>query len=157
MINLVNGSDCLIREHPFLAGLPAEFYDFFNQCASTRRFASQQVVFHEGGEADHFYLIVSGRIALETFVPGCGTVTIQELGPGDALGWSWLFPPYEWHFTAITREPTEVISFDALALRTKAEQDPRFHNELLTRVSQSLYQRLLVTRAQLIDLYGIRP
>ena len=25
---------------------------------------------------------------------------VQTIGPGDALGWSWLFAPHRWHFTA---------------------------------------------------------
>jgi CRP/FNR family cyclic AMP-dependent transcriptional regulator len=147
----------LIKSHPFLAGLDPEFYEFFHDCATVRRFASQQQIFHEGGEADHFYLILSGEIALETFVPGCGTVTIQRLGPKEALGWSWLFPPHEWHFTATTLAPTEVISFNAEALRAKAAENRDFRDELLTRVAKTLLERLQSTRMQLIDLYGIRP
>lgn len=153
----INGVDTAVRAHPFLSGLDPMFFDAFCDCASIRRFASQQQIFHEGGEADHFYLIISGNVALETFVPGCGMVTIQSLGAGDALGWSWLFPPHEWHFTATTHEPTEVISLNAAALRTKAEVDLELHDQLITRVAKTLHQRLLGTRDQLIDLYGIRP
>jgi len=147
----------LVTEHPFLSGLRSEFCDVFQDCATIRRFASQQQIFHEGGDADHFYLILNGCVALETFVPGCGTVTIQNIGAGEALGWSWLFPPYQWHFTATTREPTEVISLDAAVLRAKAEQDRDFQGELLARIVKTLYQRLMGARDQLIDLYRIRP
>jgi CRP/FNR family transcriptional regulator, cyclic AMP receptor protein len=149
--------ETLIREHPFLSDLDPKFYRFFHDCASIRRFASQQLIFQEGGAADHFYLIINGSVKLETFVPGCGMVSIQTLKSAEALGWSWFFPPYKWHFTAATREPTEVISLDALILRDNASQDLEFHNELITRVAQTLYQRLLSTREHLVDLYGIRP
>src|SRR5690348_8533125 len=92
--------DALVTEHPFLARLPAPFCEFLTDCAMVRRFASKQHVFEEEGQADHFYLIVSGRVRLETYVPGDGIVPIQQLGPGDALGWSWLFPPFRWNFAA---------------------------------------------------------
>jgi CRP/FNR family transcriptional regulator, cyclic AMP receptor protein len=147
----------LVTGHPFLSGLRPEFCDIFHDCATIRRFASQQQIFHEAGDADHFYLILNGSVALETFVPGCGTVTIQNIGAGEALGWSWLFPPYQWHFTATTREPTEVVSLDAAVLRAEAEQDRDFQDELLTRIVKTLYQRLMGARDQLIDLYRIRP
>ncbi len=146
------GLQNLIEAHPFLAGLSQEHRRIFHDCASVRRFASEQVVFHEGAEADHFYLIATGRVTLNTFVPGHGMVSVQDLGPGAALGWSWLFPPYVWHFTASTREPTEVISLDARALRAKAAEDPEFHSELFSRIAESLYQRFLATRAQLLEL-----
>src|ERR1051325_1852573 len=100
----------LIVNHPFLSGLNPHFYHFFNECAVLQRFATGQEIFHEHGNADHFYLILNGKVALETFVPGCGMVTIQTLGSGEALGWSWLFPPHQWHFTANATEPTELIA-----------------------------------------------
>lgn len=153
----MNGLDVLIMEHPFLSGINPELCDLLGDCASRRLFASHQEIFHDGNEASHFYLILTGSVALETFVPGCGMVTIQTLGPGDALGWSWLFPPYKWHFTASTRAPTEVISFDAATLRAIADENRDFREELLTRVAKTLLRRLLGTRMQLIDLYGMRP
>jgi CRP-like cAMP-binding protein len=132
-------------------------YEFFNQCGTLRRFGSNEQIFHEGGEADHFYLILNSEVALETFVLGCGMVTIQTLGPGDVVGWSWLFPPHAWHFSATTLKPTEVISFDAGALTRSVESDVELRAELMSRIAKTLAQRLMGTRMQLIDLYGIRP
>ena len=154
MTRAINGSTPAVRQHPFLAGLPPPFYALFDECGALRRFAAQQVIFHEGAEADHFYLIVSGKVDLQTFIAGVGMVTIQELGSGDALGWSWLFPPATWRFTAATREATEVLSFDARKLRQTAEQNLPFHDELITRIAKTLNQRLLSTRAQLVQFYN---
>lgn len=149
--------ESLIARHPFLAGLNPHFHHFFNECASLQRFGPGQEIFHEHSEAGRFYLVQSGKVALETFVPGCGMVTIQTLGPGEALGWSWLFPPQRWQFTATAREPTELIAFDAASLRDRAEENRDFGIELITRVARVLLQRLQGTREQLIDLYRMRP
>lgn len=146
--------DSLLKEHPFLAGLPSAFRGFLSDRAQVRRFASKQHVFDEGSEADHFYLIVTGAVRLETYVPGDGMVLIQQLGPGDALGWSCLFPPFRWNFSAFTTAPTEVLSFSALDLRAKAVEDIHFSNELLTRVSKTLLQRLQATRRSLVELHS---
>ena len=91
------------------------------------------------------------------FVSGCGMVTIQSLGPGERLGRSWLFPPHQWHFSATTPRPTEVISFDAAALRQRAEGYLEIRAEPPGRITRTLVQRLEGTRMQLIDLYGMRP
>jgi CRP-like cAMP-binding protein len=82
---------------------------------------------------------------------------VLTLGPGDALGWSWLFPPQQWHFSASAAERTELIEFDAATLRDKAEENCLFANELLKRVATLLLDRLQSTRTQLIDFYGMRP
>lgn len=152
-----NTLESLITNHPFLARLNPHYYHYFNDCAELKRYQAGQEIFHEGNEAEHFYLIQSGRVALETFVPGCGRITIQTLEAGEALGWSWMFPPHEWHFTASAAEPTVLIAFDAASLRDKAEENRDFGNELVTRVAKTLVDRLYATRLQLIDLYGIRP
>ena len=146
-----------IVEHPFLAGLPPKFCDFFCESASLQRFASNQQIFHEGEAADHFFLILSGKVGLETFVPGSGMTDIQTLGVGAALGWSWLFPPHRWHFTATTLAPTELISFEAAALRARAAENRDFRDELLVRMVRTLLQRLESTRMRLIDFCGLQP
>lgn len=149
--------ESLIVKHPFLSGLDPHFYHFFDECAVLRRYDRGQEIFHEHGNAEHFYLIESGKVALETFVPGRGMVTIQTLGPGEALGWSWLFPPHQWHFSASATEATELIEFDAAHLREKGEENRDFGNELISRVARILLERLQGTREQLIDLYRMRP
>ena len=149
--------DNSILNHPFLKGLDTHFYHFFNECASIRSYQTGQEIFHEHGKADRFYFIQSGRVDLETFVPGRGMVTIQTLEPGEALGWSWLFPPQQWHFSASAAKPTELIEFDAAHLREKAEENRDVSNELSSRVARILLERLQGTREQLIDVYRMRP
>jgi CRP-like cAMP-binding protein len=143
----------LITNHRFLTGLSGEFQKFLQDCATVRRFGSQQQVFQEGGEADHFYLIVNGRVCLETAASDGRQLIIHKLESGDALGWSWLFPPHEWCFTAVTAAPTEVLSFAAEPLRQKAAEDAFFSKELLTRTGRMLVERLQATRHELLRLY----
>jgi CRP/FNR family transcriptional regulator, cyclic AMP receptor protein len=147
------GLEEIIAAHPFLDGLDPKFLTLFDDCASLRRFSSHQHIFQEGGEADHFYLIVSGKVVLETTVPHCGILPIETLEAGEALGWSWLFPPYQWCFAAITAAPTDVISFSAPVLRQQAERNIEFANELLRRLAKTLIQRLQFTRQGLVQLY----
>ena len=80
-------------------------------------------------------------------------VTIQSLGPGEPLGWSWLFPPYRWHFSARVVEPTRAIALDGACLRTKGEEDHELGYQLVKRVAQIMMQRLQATRLQLLDVY----
>jgi CRP-like cAMP-binding protein len=147
----------LVEAHPFLSGLAPRYRHFLSGNASLQDFEPGHQIFHEGGEAEHFYLIVGGKVELTTFVPGFGVASIQNLEPGEALGWSWLFPPHEWHFTATAVAATGLIVFEAAKLREKIKTDTKFSNELVTRVARTLVQRLQGTRSQLVDLYGIRP
>jgi hypothetical protein len=68
------------------------------------------------------------------------------------LGWSWLFPPFSWHFQARAIEPTTVISLNGAHLLVSAESNHEFGYELMKRVAQVVIRRLQITRKQLIAL-----
>lgn len=144
-----------IAEHPFFAGMAPEPLAVIAECAAPARVAARMFVFREGGEANRFYLIEKGKVALKVFAPERGAITIQTIGAGDVLGWSWLFPPYRWHFDARALEDTTMVAFDGKCLRAKMEEDHDLGYELMRRFAQIIVQRLQATRLQLLDLYGV--
>jgi hypothetical protein len=88
------------------------------------------------------------------FVPQRGPVTIDKIQEGEVLGWSWLFPPYQWHFDARALQLTRAVAFDGKCLREKCEKDARFGYDFVSRFSLVIMQRLQAARLQLLDLYG---
>jgi CRP/FNR family transcriptional regulator, cyclic AMP receptor protein len=145
--------DQLIRSHPFWQGLDLRYFHLLNECAALVKFGANEPIFHAGIDAEFFYLIHRGRVSLETFVPGQGAVTIETLASGQALGWSWLFPPYRWHFSAHSIELTEAVAFSAHDLRSYAEKNHDFGYELTRRASQVILQRLQAARLNLVEFY----
>ena len=144
----------MIAKHPFCKGLNPACLKMLKKCAKSESFEAAQLLFQEGGKADTFYLIWRGQVRLDAFVPGRGTITVQTVSAGAALGWSWLFPPYQWHFSAHTNEITEVVAFNAQTLRDFSEENHDFGYELIKRVSGVMLQRLQETRLLLVDFYG---
>src|SRR5678815_2436816 len=96
--------------------------------------------------------IESGKIVLETHEPANGPTLVQTLGAGDALGWSWLFPPFIWHFQARAIEPARVFILSGAHLLVTAERNHDFGYELMKRVAQVVIRRLQATRKQLLAL-----
>jgi CRP-like cAMP-binding protein len=141
-------------KHPFYEDMPAPYLQFLTEAAEHRRFAAGETIFAESGDADFFYLIVEGKVALESFVPGWGTYVVQTLGGGDALGWSWLFPPYQWRFSARAIDETETLVFEARRLRDLADKEPAFGVELLKRIAWVIIGRLHATRLQLVQRFA---
>jgi CRP-like cAMP-binding protein len=144
----------IIEEHPFFAGLDHEFMDLVLGCAMNVRFAKGTYVFREGDEADTFYLIREGNVALEIFAPQRKPIIVATLGIGEVLGWSWLLPPYHWKFHAHAVADTRAIALDGKCLRTKCEQNHDLGYEVLKRFAQVVAQRLESTRFQLLDVYS---
>jgi CRP-like cAMP-binding protein len=118
------------------------------------RFDEGKFLFRDGDDANTFYVIRAGRVAIEIFSPKRGPITVQTVREGEVLGWSWLFPPYKWHFDARALELTRAISLDGKCLRNKCEEDHDLGYELMKRFSEVMIQRLQATRLQVLDLYA---
>ena len=141
-----------VASHPFVVGMSAAHLGILTRCAMMTRFEAGQIVFHEGDIANRFYLVLEGRVSLETAVSDQGLTTIQVAGPGDAFGWSWLFPPYYWHFTACAMEPTRAIFFYGTRLRECCEDDRQFGYELMRRVTGVLMRRFQAMVREVVRL-----
>ena len=146
----------IIAEHRFFEGLESYYTTLLTGCAANARFAAGSYIFREGEEANQFYLIRSGKVALEIFAPQRKPIAVETLAEGDVLGWSWLFPPYRWKFHAHAVTDARAISFDGKCLRGKCEQNHDLGYEVLKRFAQVVAQRLDATRLQLLDVYAAR-
>lgn len=140
----------LIASHPFAKDMPRRVIERLADFATEAEFAPGDVIFREGDPANRFYLLLDGKVALESFVEDRGTVTVQTLGPGEALGWSWLFPPYYWHFDARAVEPTRAIFLYGTPLRELCDEDHEIGYELFKRLAAVVVNRLQATRRQLL-------
>ena len=140
-------------------------FDLFDPLSEAQRAAVAQTaeevsypagtrLFSEGDEAVGCWLIRSGQIALDTYVPSRGPVVVQTLGRGDVLGWSWLVPPHYWHFTATATEPVTALRLDTTRLHELADRDPALGYPLALGLFEVLLDRLQNTRARLLDVYG---
>jgi CRP-like cAMP-binding protein len=136
-------------EHPFFKGIDLRHLEFIALVASEQSFEADELIFQEGDEAETFYLISRGSVMLGTFIPGKGLANIESLGNGEVLGWSWLIPPYQWHFSARAIQQTQVIVLDGVQLRQQSEEDHEFGFELYKRLVLIIGQRLRATRMRL--------
>ena len=144
----------ILAKLPIFAGLDKSYLGLITSCASNVVFKDKDLVFREGEQANKFYVIREGRIALEVHAPGHGSVTVQTVEAGDVVGWSWLFPPHRWHFSGQAIGATRAIAMDGECLRGKCESDPRLGYEFLKQFSYVMLQRLEATRLQLLDVYS---
>ncbi len=145
----------IIEQHSFTKHLDPKYLHLLEKSATYERFGAQQTVFQESFEADRFYFIHRGRVALHTFAPGQGVVTIQTIGPNETLGWSWLFPPHRWHFSAIAVEPTEAVALCAATMRQEMEENHDFGYAIAMRVGQLILERLQATRTRMLEVYNV--
>ena len=144
----------LLHEHAFFAGLDEPTLELISGCGINVHFAPDQAILTAHGAADRFYVIRTGKVAVEVDAPRSGPIILETLGPGEILGVSWLLPPHTWTFDARAIEDTSAVSIDAECLRGKCDEDPLLGYELFKRFAALVHNRLQASRLQLLDMYG---
>ncbi|WP_030381460.1 MULTISPECIES: Crp/Fnr family transcriptional regulator [unclassified Streptomyces] len=117
-------------------------------------FAEDTRIFEAGGAADRFWVVRSGTVSLFQHVLAGRRISVATLGPGDLLGWSWLFPPHTWDFGAEAFSPVRAYEFDASTVAGLGERDPSLELALTRTVGAVLAHRLETTRTALIEHYA---
>jgi CRP/FNR family cyclic AMP-dependent transcriptional regulator len=146
--------DEIVADSPIFEGLAQDQLELIAGCARNVGFEQGERLFREGEPADTFFLVRKGRVSLSTRVPARGAMAIETLDPGEIVGWSWLFPPYVWHFDARAVDDVRAVAFDGACLRGKCDADHDLGYELMGRFAAVMIDRLQHTRLRLLDIYG---
>src|SRR5580692_5618963 len=122
----------ILGAQPFLRGMAgAQLAELARACQHVTVPAGQRL-FDEGSPAGRFWII-------------------DTLGRGDVIGLSWMLPPYQWRYGAVTTQPMQAFAFDATSVRAACSVDPVLGYELGRRFSAVVVRRLQATRARLIE------
>jgi CRP/FNR family transcriptional regulator, cyclic AMP receptor protein len=141
----------ILGAQPFLRGMADDHLAKLATLCQHIAIPPRQRLFEEGTRADRFWLIDAGQVTIDTTVPGQGRLIIASLGRGDMIGVTWLLPPYQWRFGAVTAQPMQAYEFDAPAVRAACDEDPSLGYELGRRVSGVLVRRLEAIHRRLLE------
>ena len=147
----------LIVVHPFFEGMDPAMIDLIAGCGKNVLFREGEHLARRDTEADCFYAIRHGRVAVELHVPPAGRVMIHTAREGEIVGWSWIFPPYRWSFDIRAMELVRAVQFDASCLKKKCEDDPATGYDVMKRFAVILGKRIEAIHLQLMDIYGKSP
>ena len=145
--------DRILSEHPLFRDLSQEYLTLLAGCAHNELFKPGEFVYRHGEDADHFYLIRRGTVALETSTVERGVVTIQTLSKDDLVGYSWLLPPYRYHNDAHALKWTLAVSINARCLRDKCDINHDLGYQLMRRFLPVIADRLKHAELQMMNVY----
>ena len=140
-----------LSSHAFFSGLDENFMQFASNSATELQLKKGDILFRQGEPADKFFLLRRGQVSVQVPALVGPALEIQHLGEDQILGWSWLMPPFRWHFLARAVEDTDLIEFDGSAILAHCEEDPKFGYELFKRFAALMSERLEVARQKMID------
>lgn len=145
-----------LPEHPLFVGMSVSFRQILAESAIRADFEAGDKVVEAGEPANGFFMVIKGTVDLET--PQADRPTrVQSIMGGDILGWSWLFPPYYWHFDAIARDPVKTIFFYGSRLHRQCDLNHDFGYALIKGMSQFLIGHLAADRERWIEAAHAAP
>lgn len=132
-----------LAEVTFFRGIEPERLKQIARYSKRCHFEANETIFRQGDLANCFYVVRSGRVRIECG-SGTGTVPVQEIGPGEPVGFSWFLDPGIIHFSATAIEPVEAIFFYGTLLREDCELDHELGYDLMRRTSRMMLKRIEV-------------
>jgi CRP/FNR family cyclic AMP-dependent transcriptional regulator len=148
----------LIAKQSFFVGLNAQQLRLLADSAVLLQFEPERYVFRQGAPANRFYLILEGKVELEmeSEIREDTVIPIRTLGPGEDLGWDWLFPPFYFHASARTIEATKAISFYGTRLQQQCEEDHDVGYEIMKRIAAVAVQSFGTLQQKLMECESVK-
>lgn len=144
----------LVESQHFCRGLSPAQCEGLTACAQERHYAPGDYLLRQHALADTFYLVLEGQVEVKLALPGQGIVTLETVGPGEAVGWSWFQPPYRCQFDARAVTAVRVLAFDAERLRALMDHDSAVGYAVLKTLVGTLSERVQSCRLQVLDVYA---
>jgi CRP/FNR family transcriptional regulator, cyclic AMP receptor protein len=121
-----------VVQHQVLRGLSDDEQRAVLASARRRRYARNEVIFHEGEPGETLHLLAKGRVAVQTTTPMGDTVIVNVLGPGDSFGEVALVDPKSCRIATIRAlEAVETLSLSRAAFDELRQKEPAVNQFLL--------------------------
>lgn len=142
-----------LKSQPFFHDFEQPDLDLFAVQSRRMEFAQNHFILRYQQPAEAFYVLLTGQVVLLNHVPGSSVRPIETLTAPNLLGWSWLLPPYRWHFDAKAQTPVTCYEINVEFLRKKMAVDHRLAALLYKKFMVIVVERLQASRLQGMDIY----
>ncbi len=142
-----------IKSIPWFLDLSPESLQNLISAAEMRAFEIGDTIFTEGEQHNFLYVILEGKVSVESYIPGRGSLPIFTAESLDVIGWSSLTPVVRQKTgTVKVLAPTRVVAFDAEKLMSLCEADSQLGFVIMRRLANIVASRLLNHRLHLLEL-----
>jgi len=134
---------------PILASLRAEDREALSPLCEMRGYEKGETIFSEGEPADRIHFLFVGRVKIVKAGPGRDLI-LEILGPGEPVGAVAAFEGRPFPATAVTLEPSGIVSIPERAFFALLDRRP----EITRRLLAGLTMRLMNVNRHMADLLG---
>jgi CRP/FNR family transcriptional regulator len=134
---------------PLLAALKPDDRAALEPLCRVRGYEKGETIFHEGDPADRIHFVTIGLVKIVK-AAGSRDVIVEILGPGEPVGAVAVFERRPFPASAITLEPSGILSIPEREFFALIESRPQMMRQLLA----GLTFRLMMVNKRLADLMG---
>jgi len=102
-----------------------------------------KIIFHQGEEANHLYLLIEGMVDLSVKTgEKVDFLTSKIEKEGSAFGIPSLIEPFRYNVTATCLKPSKILIIHAGRVKTEMERDPKMGMEIMKKLVTIYFNRL---------------
>lgn len=130
-----------LRRFKIFAELDEEDFESIGRIAHVCQLETAEKLTAEGEPADQLYLFLAGKASVRVRSEDGRQILIDELGPGEVLGWGAVVEPHVYTASAWTIKPSEVIAVDGKRLRELCEENKRIGYHVARSIGEVISRR----------------
>lgn len=143
-----------LKGHPFFQGLEDKYFSDLEECSTRADYPKEIYLLRTQMPANDFFVLLEGQVKLLNHVPGGRVAALETITAPSIVGWSWLVPPFQWHFDVKTMTPVSTLRIHAPQILAKMSQDKTLAADLYQRFMELVVERLQAARMQSMDIYA---
>jgi len=142
----------ILKSIPWFLDLSRKQLEMLASISSIIDVKAGQVIFCEGDQLDHMYIILEGEVAVDMAVPTRGQARIYVAEPLDIIGWSKMTPVVRQRVgTTTALKNTRLLLIQGDELFALCEQDRQVGYIVFKRLANVVASNMLMTKLQLLD------
>lgn len=119
--------------------------------SSVKEFKVKEIIFEQYDELSEIYVLLEGTLSLGISLAKEKRIHLGTIEEGQLFSWSAVFAPYISTAWVMSMTPAKVIAIDAKKLNKEIESDCDFGFKTMSKIAQTISNRLSDTRFQLMN------
>lgn len=129
------------KQSEFFAGMDHGFVKDIMANVERTAYEKDAVIFREGDETRHFYILIKGHVKLTIGGDGYTAYIINRAG--ECFGWSSLIDRSHYSASAVCNAPTSLMRLEKTDVRRVMKNDPAAGLIFMERLADMIGDRLL--------------
>ncbi len=119
--------------------------------SSVKEFRVKDILFEQYDELSEVYVLLQGSLSLGISLPGQKRIHLGTVEKDQLFSWSAVFSPFISTAWVMAITPARVLALDSKKLNREIENDCDFGLKTMSKIAQTISQRLSDTRFQLMN------